>query len=183
MYSSSRKEKKANGNSCEWAFYPFLSYFVVYILFLGPSFAPGNFIAISVTTSNITLQWEDLNLVDWNGKFIAFQVYYQSLATMESMSVMTNASEIEVSELDFGTEYRVYVAFMGSGGIGPNTSINVLTRQDSKSVLLGLMLGHTDQLLFVCKHNFHAMRYKECPKSILPSHLRQLNPTGIWLRL
>ena len=101
---------------------------------LGPSAAPSNLRIKSVTTSSVTLVWESPDILTWNGWFFNYKISYKSASGESTSSSISPITSITVSQLVFGTFYSFYVAFAGSGGVGPAANLSILTLQEGEFV-------------------------------------------------
>ena len=97
-----------------------------------PSASPGNAKVTMVSTENITLTWNQLKLPDWNGEFLHFRLEYKSDLYSVDNGFESNTTSATIYWLHYGAEYRISIAFVGTGGVGPAFSISVLTLQDGR---------------------------------------------------
>ena len=98
-----------------------------------PSAAPSNLTVTAVGSDSVTITWTNLDILDWNGEFEHFQITYQSVSTGRNLTI-SNTTVLTISSLVFGTKYRISVAFVGSGGVGPESSLLVETTHDGEAI-------------------------------------------------
>ena len=96
--------------------------------------APSKLTAADIFSDTVTLTWRNLPLLEWNGEFQNFKIWYESEPSGPN-TTLTNTTSVILSPLLFGTKYIISVAFIGSGGIGPNSSIHIKTKRDCKYLL------------------------------------------------
>ena len=87
----------------------------------------------AVGSDSVTITWTNLDVLDWNGEFEHFQITYQSVFTGTNLTI-SNTTVLTISSLVFCTKYRISVAFVGSGGVGPESSLLVDTTNDGEAI-------------------------------------------------
>ena len=94
-----------------------------------PSAGPASVTTGAVTTTSITVQWEEVPCLHRNGEITGYTV----VARTSGITVNTehisdgNSRSLTVSGLNPSTLYTVLVAANNSAGTGPATSIDIET--------------------------------------------------------
>ena len=85
-----------------------------------------------MTTTNVSLAWDMLNTLSWNGRPVNYMVSYRAMAGNANTTISVSGTTTMIFPLHFGTEYMFLVAFVSTGGVGPAARLSVLTTQDSE---------------------------------------------------
>ena len=92
----------------------------------------------TANVSSVHLSWLGIPSTDVNGKFLHYLITYHP-AIEDSIITMTTheGTSIILSGLMATTAYKFSVAVVSSGGVGPNSSINITTMEGSKCIRSG----------------------------------------------
>ena len=95
-------------------------------LFADPSGRVENLRSTVVTSSSITVTWDELSCVDRNGELTGYRIDY-GIGTFDNSQTVTSGTSFPASGLRPLTTYRFRVAAVNSNGRGPYS--DALNRQ------------------------------------------------------
>ena len=104
---------------------------------LAPSSFPQGVTAITVSSTEILVSWDDVPTIDQNGVIILYEVQYEPLMTfggeLMTMTMNTSNTSIVLGELQEYVEYNVSVRAYTSVGPGPfSPGVDNRTFEDGK---------------------------------------------------
>ena len=101
---------------------------VYFLLQTGPSAAPTGFAVLSVSTSLVTLTWNDLPCIDQNGPLLGYVMEYTPDGGMVSTTVLTGSNQL--TGLAACTNYTMRIAAQNDAGTGEFSSpLSVITNE------------------------------------------------------
>ena len=102
-----------------------------------PSAAPTLVRVLSVTSSNITVQWRAVDCAHRNGDITGYSVQYGVVGSgsLKTMDIAGNTvTEATIMNLTSSTPYSIQVAAVNSAGTGVYNNAWILATSDSESV-------------------------------------------------
>ena len=111
---------------------------MIYISFSypGPATPPQNVQANAASSTEIMVTWEEVLPIDQNGIITNYEVQYEPLQFMESLSTMfvnTTDMAVNLTNLQEYVEYNISVRAYTSVGFGPfSTKITERTFEDGR---------------------------------------------------
>ena len=97
-----------------------------YKLQTGPSAGPTGFAVLSVSSSSITLTWNDLPCIDQNGPLLGYVIEYTPDGGMASTTLLTGDNQL--TGLAACTNYAMSIAAQNDAGTGEFSSpLSVIT--------------------------------------------------------
>ena len=115
---------------------------IIYVLFSypGPATPPQNVQANAASSTEIMVTWEEVLPIDQNGIITNYEVQYEPLQFMESLSTMfvnTTDMAVNLTNLQEYVEYNISVRAYTSVGFGPfSTDIAERTFEDGRCLYI-----------------------------------------------
>ena len=86
-----------------------------------PTAPPTNVDILSINSSEITVQWGEIDCIDHNGDITGYSVLYEKHRNEHTKTLNISGGEtmeVIISGLDSATNYSIEVAAVNSAGIG-----------------------------------------------------------------
>ncbi|XP_064790964.1 interleukin-6 receptor subunit beta-like isoform X1 [Oncorhynchus masou masou] len=137
-----------------------------------PSKAPDHFTApiLNVTTNSAMLHWKPIPVPDQRGFLTHYEICYtmrsqnnESQIESECLKSFASKTEYLVQNLTPGSIYNIHLAGATAAGLGPTTTIEIMTKPLPQSVIGWIIAGIIAILITVCL--FIIKRHK---KNIFP---------------
>ena len=123
-----------------------------HVLSVAPNAAPTNVAAVSISSTEIMVSWDEVPPIDRNGIVTVYEVLYEPLETfggaIMSMTVNTTNTSTTLSGLEEFVMYNISVRAYTSEGPGPYSE-EIARRTDED--------GNLDILVVCCGINFHSI--------------------------
>ena len=108
-----------------------------HVLSVAPNAAPTNVAAVSISSTEIMVSWDEVPPIDRNGLITMYEVLYVPLETFEgtitSMTVNTTNTSTTLSGLEEFVMYNISVRAYTSEGPGPySEEVTEMTLEDGK---------------------------------------------------
>ncbi len=129
-----------------------------------PSSSPSNVSATAVSSTVISVMWQEVAAIDQNGNITVYEVTYNGEFDVMNQSNFTdgNTQVLNITGLDEFADYTISVRAYTSMGPGPYSPIALVTTDEDSKFENGLWLNCTDaphikSRLWSCKQLFSVM--------------------------
>ena len=103
-----------------------------------PSGAPASVTETTVTSTSVTVQWEEVPCLDRNGEITDYQVVTVNSQgmTVGTADVDVAARQATISGLTPSTQYTVSVAAVNGAGTGPIRGVSIETTGENQIIVV-----------------------------------------------
>ena len=110
-----------------------------------PSSSPSNVSAMAVSSTEISVMWQEVAAIDQNGNITQYEITYNGEFENQSNLTDGNARSFIITGLDEFANYSLSVRAYTSVGPGPYSPFALeTTEEDSKLRINGLLFNCTD---------------------------------------